>query len=92
MKRMAIFDNPPGNALGWNPDGFTTVFTITQDITLDSTEVTVNLNGGGTSICNVVDYVLTGPEGFVVACTTAPSNLEELHYVVETLPPHLVLP
>ena len=28
MKRVTLFDTAGGQALGWNPDGFTTTFTI----------------------------------------------------------------
>jgi hypothetical protein len=77
-----IKDSPEGNALGWNPDGTRTAFTIDEPcyFKADST-VLVNIKDGGINFaaCNV-DFSTDG--FFEVYCTAPPSDGSELRYLV----------
>jgi hypothetical protein len=82
-------DNPAGNAQGWNPNGATTTFEISEPAigTTDGTYVGINLKFAGNVVC-IVSGTNTGLS-FSLACITAPPETAELHYVVDKLPPHL---
>jgi hypothetical protein len=77
-----IKDSPEGNALGWNPDGTRTAFTIDEPcyFKADST-VLVNIKDGGKNfgVCNV-DFSTDG--FFEVYCNAPPSDGSELRYLV----------
>ncbi|HEX5187087.1 MAG TPA: hypothetical protein VFV86_09380 [Nitrososphaeraceae archaeon] len=77
-----ILDSPEGKALGWNPDGKRTAFTIKEPCYLeeDST-VLVNVKDGGSNfqVCNV-DFSTDG--FFEVYCNAPPADGSELRYLV----------
>ena len=85
-----IRDSPEGNALGWNPDGTRTAFTIDEPcyIKSDST-VLVNINDVGITFaaCNV-DFSTDG--FFEVYCTAPPSDGSELRYLVLVEPLEII--
>ena len=77
-----IKDSSEGNALGWNPDGTRTSFTIDEPCYLKSdSTVLVNVNDGGTNFaaCNV-DFSTDG--FFEVYCNSPPSDGSDLRYLV----------
>lgn len=77
-----IKDSAEGNALGWNPDGTRTAFTIDEPCYLeeDST-ILVNINDGGKNFaaCNV-DFSIDG--FFEVYCNAPPSDGSQLRYLI----------
>jgi hypothetical protein len=91
MNRKTLLDNTAGHARGWNPNGVTTDFTITDhDVQIDEeaqdqTFVTLMLRDSHSSkaICmvNHTDF-----EHFLMNCTAAPPNDAELHYEIHKLP------
>jgi hypothetical protein len=89
MKRKTLLDSPAGNALGWNPDGVTKTFTITEpDVSgLDTGYVSALVEFAGLPNCQV-DSQLTG--SFSLICENPPGDSTRLHYVVENLPAHVV--
>jgi hypothetical protein len=63
-----IMDDASGNARGWNPDGTTRVFTISDNEFNSSTSVVViNTHQGNFGICQV-DYWYEGSQFFEVNC------------------------
>ncbi len=91
MVRKTLLDNTAGNARGWDPNGVTTDFTITDhdvqtdEEAQDETFVTLMLRDSHSSnaICmvNHTDF-----EHFLMNCTAAPPNDAELHYEIHKLP------
>ena len=77
-----INDSPEGNALGWDPDGSKTTFSIDEPCYLeqDST-VLINVKDGAANfeVCNV-DY--RTDNFFEVFCDAPPSDGSELRYLV----------
>ena len=46
MKKVTLLDDAAGNALGWNPDGVTTIFKITEpNIDFDTSYVSATIAG-----------------------------------------------
>jgi hypothetical protein len=91
MKRVTLVDGAAGNALGWNPDGAETIFSISEPAVsgLTSAFITVQVRSTNTNFdCEATNQAFGT---FTVNCTLAPPNDTELHYVVENLPPHTVL-
>ncbi len=90
MKRVTVFDDAVGHAVGWDPDGVDVSFQISEPAVSgrDTTYVTARVfptnQGQG---CQVAD-ANTG--GFVFLCDVAPGETADLHYVVENLPAQLV--
>jgi hypothetical protein len=84
MKRVTLFDDPAGNALGWNPDGFTSGFTITEPLAVAS-ESNVIVNVGG-RICNA-GFVFFGT--ISILCDSGPVEGSSLEYTIINLPPHV---
>jgi len=87
MKRATLMDNAAGNELGWNPDGVTTQFSITDlDIlTIDGSYIDASVEFTGNLVWIVSAH---NGQSFSLACITAPPEESELHYVVEHLPAH----
>jgi hypothetical protein len=88
-KSVILLDNVIDNARGWNPDGKTNTFTISDsDVSPLRSTVLVNTKQGNFVNC-AVDYLWSG--AFEVQCinikpgqlgTGGPWNGGELHYVV----------
>jgi hypothetical protein len=99
MKRVTLLDNTAGNALGWNPDGATQSFEISEpnadvDTSYISASVTSSRVAGGGLISLPCTAAPKWPGGnaFTVVCTNGPGsppNGAELHYIVISLPPHV---
>jgi hypothetical protein len=93
MKRVTLQDNAAGNAAGWNPDGVTTFFTITEPEALGSigsfASVTVDTPLDTNYFCDVVDQGSPGA-AFQIRCFSPPVDGDNLDYVVINLPPHLI--
>jgi hypothetical protein len=89
MKRVTLLDNAAGNAVGWNPDGATTFFTISDtDVSGFHNafiSVTVSFGFDTNYSCDVVDQG-NPSDTFQIQCSSAPANFEALHYVVINLP------
>ena len=88
-KRVILLDNAFGNARGWNPNGVTNTFTI-SDSDVNPLRSTVLVNTKQLNFVNcAVDYLYSG--SFEVQCINikpgtfgqgGPWNGGELHYVV----------
>jgi hypothetical protein len=92
MKKVILSDGQNG----WNPDGITKLFSIF--------DTDIPLTGASSSFFNIFAFDSIGatPENhfcdvvrltpsaqtFTIACSTPPNELDELHYVIENLPPH----
>ena len=77
-----IKDSSEGNAVGWNPNGIRTAFTIDEPCYLKSdSTILVNINDGGKNFaaCNV-DFSTDG--FFEVYCNSPPSDGSDLRYLV----------
>jgi hypothetical protein len=91
MNRKTLFDDTAGHALGWDPNGVTTDFTIEDhdvqidEEAVDQTFVTLMLRNSHTSnaVCmvNHTDF-----EFFLMNCIGAPPNGAQLHYEIHKLP------
>jgi hypothetical protein len=89
MKYVALLDGGAGNARGWNPDGVTTVFTISDPALTDCVDICPFVNAFAYSATNFqcdVTGVDVGGFNFRVSCSSAPPDGTELYYVVENLP------
>jgi hypothetical protein len=88
MKRVSLRDDAGGNALGWNPDGVATTFTIlaSEVSGFDTGFVSIMPLTASARQC-VVDTF--GKGLFRVGCSVAPSNGSQLHYLVTNLPAHV---
>jgi subtilisin len=93
MKKVILPDNAAGNTLGWNPDGSTTTFVISEPLAGDPSDF------GSSAIINVDDHVSTDPlcnagqvfGGVIsVVCATAPTDGSDLNYTIMNLPPNVV--
>jgi hypothetical protein len=95
MKRVTLIDDPGGHAVGWDPDGAITIFSISEPAIssdLDNSFFTAHVhfsNPGIGALCGIVDYDNVAKE-FKVRCTSAPADGDELHYVVGNLPEHVI--
>jgi hypothetical protein len=91
MNRKTLLDDTAGHAQGWDPNGVTTDFTITDsDVQIDEeavfqTFVTVMLRNSHTSnsVC-MVNH--TDLEHFFMNCIGAPPDGAQLHYEIHKLP------
>jgi hypothetical protein len=96
MKKVILSDDEAGHARGWDPDGVSTQFSILESaitqsgaftsfasiFAIDSLGVTPDNH-----FCNVV-RITPSAQTFTVVCSTPPSESDQLHYVIENLPPH----
>jgi hypothetical protein len=92
MKKVTVLDDAAGNAVGWNPDGSTIDFDISEPA-VDNVQTTyVNLYVYGGGIPNTPDCrpVSLNPGHLDIRCDIPPQPGDELQYVVENLPPHIV--
>jgi hypothetical protein len=91
MKRVTVFDTANGHAVGWDPDGVTTTFSIsdTSIASLDEAYISVEVVTLFTTnyFC---DTVFQEPGSMDIACASAPIDGVALHYVVENLPAHVI--
>jgi len=91
MNRKTLYDDTAGHAHGWDPNGVTTDFTITDsdvqidEEAVDQTFVTVMLRNSHTSnaVC-MVNH--TDLDHFFMNCIGAPPNGASLHYEIHKLP------
>jgi hypothetical protein len=91
MKRVTLFDTAGGQALGWNPDGFTTTFTIIDtDVTSFLTAFIGVEIANGNDINYFCDTVDQDPGQFQIECSSAPANPKTLHYLLVNLPANLI--
>jgi subtilisin len=93
MKKVMLRDTAAGNARGWNPDGATTTFIISEPLAGNPS------NFGSSATINVEDPVVTDPlcnagqvfGGVIsVVCATAPTDGSDLDYTITNLPPNVV--
>lgn len=85
MKRVTVLDNGPGHAKGWDPNGATILFTITEAnaINLDNTIILANVIGPAPNRDPIVCSASPGSIGvFKVICQVAPLNTSQLHYQI----------
>jgi hypothetical protein len=93
MNRTVLLDNAAGNARGWNPDGATTSFIISERLAGNPSDF------GSSAIINVNDDVVTDPlcnagqvfGGIIsVVCATPPTDGSDLGYTIINLPPNII--
>ena len=99
MKKVILLHNAAGNAKGWNPDGGTQIFEITEpNADFDTSYVSASITSSRIAGGNLVGIPcaaspVPGGNAFTVRCGTgfgqAPPNGSELHYVVISLPAHV---
>jgi hypothetical protein len=92
MKDVSVFDNPAGNAIGWDPDGIETSFEISEpEILSFGTFISVEVRAGDNfnRNCDTVNFSLS-LQTFIMTCESPPPANAVLHYVVQNLPTHLI--
>ena len=91
MKFVRLADDATGNAAGWNPNGSTKLFTITESSIVHTgakmSVVAISLHDNNFSIlsiptCSVTNIGSGGP--FKIGCNNPPTNGAILGYVVIT--------
>jgi hypothetical protein len=98
MKNVLVGDGTPGHAVGWDPDGVKTAFTISDPILTCSFEPNlpcsfISIDVVGTDVnhfCDITEVSFETQE-FTIRCSSAPEDLTFLSYVVTTLPRNLIL-
>jgi hypothetical protein len=92
MKKVTVLDDAAGNAVGWNPDGSTVDFDISESVAVgvDSTYINLYIYFGGIPITPACRVITIGTGNFDFHCDSPPPDGSELQYVVENLPPHVV--
>ena len=95
MVRKTLDDNTAGHAHGWDPNGVTTDFTISDnDIEVeeesgDQTLITLMLRySHGTNAICMVNH--TQEDSFLMNCNTPPANNAQLHYETHRLAANLI--
>ena len=91
MNRKTLYDDTAGHARGWDPNGVTADFTITdgdiqtEEESVDQTLVTLMLRNSHASnaVC-MVNHTVEG--SFFMNCIGAPPSGAQLHYEVHKLP------
>jgi hypothetical protein len=91
MKQVHIFDNLAGNAIGWNPDGVKTVFTIDPAPGVDGTtdnyiSVTAGISGGSLPSNCDMRWQGTFTEFLAIICDHPPLEGVDLFYQSVHLP------
>jgi hypothetical protein len=89
MKRVTVLDNPAGHAVGWDPNGATTTFLISDSSVSDPniSYVSATVLQSGTIYCLAA---FNNPGDIVLACQTAPTEGAPLQYMVTNLPAQVV--
>jgi hypothetical protein len=91
MKDVTVFDDAPGHAVGWDPTGAQTSFTISEQEAGGGTFISVEVRGGDNINRNCDTVAISdAANNFVINCLSAPPNGAFLHYVVMNLPPQFV--
>ena len=87
MKRVSLLDNPAGNALGWDPDGVKTLFTLTGEFISPDIMITIMvINVANTNhFCDVV-RADGAVQFFRIACSSPPPNGVQLEYLIQNVP------
>ena len=94
MKRVTLQDNAAGNTRGWNPDGLTDIFTISEPAAISSHGSFISIsivqpNQVNDDFCEV-DLINPGPNPtYTLHCQNPPADGSQLHYRVKNLPAHL---
>ena len=91
MKRVTVKDDAAGHAVGWDPNGVTTIFTIFEPAITgtDTAFVIIEVISSSVTNCDVTGQSDT-PTEFAIRCSAGPPNGAALHYVVGNLPSHVV--
>jgi hypothetical protein len=100
MKRVTLTDTPAGNAQGWNPNGASRIFEISEPAIssdIDNSFFTVEVLDQEPaflvpSLCDVIEHNAEDKEFFILCSMeeAAPQEGSELHYVVGNLPQHFI--
>ena len=91
MKRVTAMDDAAGHSVGWNPDGATTFFPISDldasggNSAFISVEVSDNVNTN--YFCDAIDQSVGS---FRIKCSSGPVEGSELHYLIANLPAHVL--
>jgi hypothetical protein len=92
MKKVTLFDDAAGNALGWNPDGVDRLFSITEpgNISFNGALVNFWIHSSSASIfnCEVISQAIPS-NTFELGCEFAPLDGSTLQYLVVNLPAHI---
>jgi hypothetical protein len=92
--RKTLNDDTAGHSYGWDPDGSRADFVISDSdagvtsSTSDSVFISLMTRNNFQGICMVAD---TQETFFEIRCSGGPNDGSELHYVITTLPPHVVV-
>jgi hypothetical protein len=89
MRNVGVRDTPNGNAVGWNPNGVTTTFTILDPGigNFFASYVSATVEFSGNVVCIVSSH---GAGKFDLACITPPLEGAELRYIITYLPSHII--
>lgn len=89
MKRVFVTDTEAGHDVGWDPNGVTSFFTITDPAVSSVTTAFVSFSIGATIVTNC-EGANPGVGQFTFSCEFPPSNNAELQYVVTNLPANVI--
>jgi hypothetical protein len=89
QKRVFVTDTPAGHEVGWNPNGVTEFFTITDPAVSSVTTAFVSFSIGATAVTNC-EGANPGVGQFTFSCETPPSEGAELQYMVTNLPANVI--
>jgi hypothetical protein len=89
MKRVTVRDTPNGHTVGWNPDGATITFIISEPLVedFDSVFFIIEVESSANHFCDVTSHI---SNTFTIDCSSPPANADILNYVVGNLPPHVI--
>ncbi|MGI0043560.1 MAG: hypothetical protein ACRD47_07600, partial [Nitrososphaeraceae archaeon] len=87
MKRVTVFDDPAGHAVGWDPNAATNSFSISEPDAsgFNTAYVGVTVLGG---LCQSRDQFPAGT--FQIACPSPPNDGAILNYLLVNLPANFV--
>src|SRR2546428_12791183 len=84
MIRKTITDSVAGNAVGWNPDGTQTYFSISESAVDPSTSIPIISFPNNTIIQCDAQFMIPGL--FIIQCNVAPQDGSTLHYIIINVP------
>ena len=80
MIRKTITDSVAGNAVGWNPDGTQTYFSISESAVDPSTSIPITSFTNNNIIQCDAQFMIPGL--FIIQCNVAPQDGSNLHYII----------
>ena len=79
-----LADDAGGNAAGWNPDGATLIFTVTDGAASVGANSVISISTGADATVTGACFVRTrtATTNFVITCSVAPANGATLQYMI----------